>query len=92
MRTLGASQGQIAKILAIEYSLLAVLATVSGAVLSVLACVLLGWTVFDGEPYDFPWRLLLIGSAIVIVVTVSLGMLLSRGIAKVPPMQSIKES
>jgi len=92
LRTLGASQAQIARILAIEYTLLALLATTAGSGLAAGACLLLGQVVFESEPYTFPWLILITGSSIVIVVTVSLGMLLSRGIAKTPPMQAIKAS
>ena len=90
LRTLGASQGQIARILAIEYALLATLATVAGAGLAALASSLLSQNLFEAEAYVFPWALLLVGAGVVIVVTVVLGMLLSRGIAKTPPMASLK--
>jgi len=90
LRTLGASQGQIARILAIEYALLATLATVSGAGLAALASSLLSQSLFDAEMYVFPWTLLFTGAAAVIIITVVLGMLLSRGIAKTPPMYALK--
>jgi putative ABC transport system permease protein len=90
LRTLGASQGQIARILAIEYALLATLATVSGAGLAALASALLSQSLFDAEMYVFPWTLLFTAAAAVIIITVVLGMLLSRGIAKTPPMYALK--
>lgn len=90
LRTLGASQGQIARILAIEYALLATLATVAGAGLAALASALLSQNLFDSEVYVFPWGLLFGGAGGVIFVTMVLGMLLSRGIARTPPMASLK--
>jgi len=90
LRTLGASQGQIARILAIEYALLATLATVSGAGLAALASSLLSQSLFDAEMYVFPWTLLFTAAVAVIIITVVLGMLLSRGIAKTPPMYALK--
>ena len=90
LRTLGASQGQIARILAIEYLLLATLATLAGAGLASLATSLLSQNLFDADVYVFPWGQLLIGAVVVIAVTVTLGMLLSRGISKTPPMQALK--
>jgi len=92
LRTLGASQSQIAKILAIEYSLLSLLATIAGAGLATLACYLLGIYIFENETYKFPWQHLFLSSSVVILTTVSLGMFLSRGIAKTPPMLAIKEN
>lgn len=90
LRTLGASQGQIARILAIEYALLATLATVAGAGLAALASSLLSQNLFDADMYVFPWVMLITGSASVIIITVVLGMLLSRGIANTPPMYALK--
>ena len=90
LRTLGASQGQIARILAIEYALLATLATVAGAGLAALASSLLSQNLFDSDMYVFPWTLLITGSASVIIITVILGMLLSRSIANTPPMYALK--
>ena len=90
LRTLGASQSQIARILAIEYTLLATLATTTGAGLAALASSLLSTQLFGNDTYDFPWSQLFIGVASVIIITITLGMLLSRGIAKTPPMHALK--
>lgn len=90
LRTLGASRRQISQILAVEYTLLAVMATLAGSVLALVASVLLGDLVFDGEPYDVPWGILFAGIGVVVFVTVSLGMLLSRGIASRPPLQILR--
>ncbi len=90
LRTLGASQGQIARILAIEYTLLASIATIAGTGLAAIATALLSSFLFENEAYTFPWSQLLIGASSVIVITVTLGMLLSRGIANTPPMHALK--
>ena len=90
LRTLGAIQGQIARILAIEYALLATLATVAGTGLAALASYLLSQNLFEADVYVFPWGQLFVGVSVVIVITVTLGMLLSRGIAKTPPMHALK--
>jgi len=91
LRTLGASQGQIARILAIEYTLLASIATIAGTSLAAIATALLSSFLFENDAYTFPWSQLLIGATTVIVITVTLGMLLSRGIANTPPMHALKD-
>jgi len=90
LRTLGATRKQISQILAVEYTLLGLMATLSGAALAVIACILLGNNIFDGEPYTIPWLLLIQGIALVVLITVILGMLLSRGVASQPPLQILR--
>tara|TARA_B110000881_G_scaffold184171_1_gene171699 strand:- start:383 stop:1735 length:1353 start_codon:yes stop_codon:yes gene_type:complete len=90
LRTLGATRAQISKILAVEYTLLGSMATLSGATLAVVASMLLGNKVFDGEPYIIPWMLLAEGVGAVVLITVILGMLLSRGVASQPPLQILR--
>ena len=90
LRTLGATRAQISKILAVEYTLLGSMATLSGATLAVVASMLLGNKVFDGEPYVIPWLLLAEGVGAVVLITVILGMLLSRGVASQPPLQILR--
>lgn len=90
LRTLGASRQQISRILAIEYALLGCMATVTGAGLALLASTLLGQLVFEGDPYKIPWLMLASTTSGVIITTVILGMLLSRGIASQPPLQILR--
>ena len=90
LRTLGASRRQISSILAVEYALLAFMATVAGSLLALLASYLLGEAVFEGDPYEIPWGLLISGMAVVVSVTVAIGMLLSRGISNQPPLQILR--
>ena len=90
LRTLGASRRQISSILAVEYALLAIMATLAGALLALSASLLLGRLVFEGEAYEVPWGLLISGIIVVVVTTVSIGMLLSRGISSQPPLQIIR--
>lgn len=90
LRTLGASRGQISKILAVEYTLLALMATLAGSALALAASMLLGELVFEGEAYSVPWLQLGTGICSVIAITVILGMLLSRGVASRPPLQILR--
>ncbi|NWK57252.1 ABC transporter permease [Verrucomicrobiaceae bacterium N1E253] len=94
LRTLGASREQMARILAVEYALLGSMATLTGAVLALVASSLLGRLVFEGasegESYRIPWEMLALNSLSCICLIVLLGMLLSRGIAKQPPLQILR--
>lgn len=90
LRTLGASRRQISGILAVEYALLAVMATTAGSMLALTASMLLGKLVFEGDPYQIPWGLLAIGFAVVVTTTIIIGMLLSRGISSQPPLQILR--
>jgi putative ABC transport system permease protein len=90
LRTLGATRRQISQILAVEYALLALMATMAGSVLALTASVLLGNLVFDGDPYQIPWLLLATGVGSVVAITVVVGMLLSRGISNQPPLQILR--
>jgi putative ABC transport system permease protein len=90
LRTLGASRRQISSILAVEYALLALMATLAGSLLALIASILLGRAVFEGDPYQIPWGLLALGVAAVVSATVVIGMLLSRGISSQPPLQILR--
>ena len=90
LRTLGATRKQISRILAVEYVLLGLMATFAGAALALTASVLLGNLVFDGDPYTIPWGLLASGVTVVVVITVFLGMFLSRGVSTQPPLQILR--
>ena len=57
---------------------------------ALLASYLLGEAVFEGDPYEIPWGLLISGMVVVISVTVAIGMLLSRGISNQPPLQILR--
>ncbi len=92
LRTMGASRRQITQVLASEYILLSSMAVTAGAGLSVIACYLLGMQVFQGEAFVFPWLLMLATSVGFVIVIVSLGMLLSRGIAKRPPLEVLRSA
>ncbi len=89
LRTLGASRSQIRRILVWEYVLLGLFASVTGALLSLGA----GWLLASGVfkvPYTlWHWPL---AAAIVFVcgVTALLGMFLSRGVAKYPPLTILR--
>ena len=90
LRTLGASRRQISTILAVEYAMLALMATLAGSLLAVAASMLLGELVFEGDAYHIPWVLLVAGITVVVATTVVIGMLLSRGISSQPPLQILR--
>ncbi|MBT8045212.1 MAG: FtsX-like permease family protein, partial [Verrucomicrobiae bacterium] len=90
LRTLGATRKQISSILAVEYALLGLMATMAGSILAVTASYLLGRAVFEGDPYHIPWGLLATGITLVVATTIILGMLLSRGIANRPPLEVLR--
>lgn len=90
LRTLGASRAQISQILAVEYTLLALMATLAGSALALAASLLLGKLVFEGEAYSVPWVQLGTGIGVVIAITVVMGMLLSRGVASRPPLEILR--
>lgn len=89
LRTLGATRGQIMKILTAEYALLGVLAACNGILLANLAYWVIGTRVF-GLPFVFrPWPML---AAIVLVTGVTLlaGLLGNRRILNRPPLEVLR--
>ena len=79
LKTLGASRGQIVKILFVEYLFLGTLAALTGVVLSVIAAWLMAIFVFESTFFvSMPSLLLSIG--IVTLLTIAVGMFNSRGI------------
>ena len=89
LRTLGASRGQIRRILVTEYLLLGFFAALTGALLSLGFAWLLSWKVFDIPFNTWHWPLLA-AVALVCAVTAGLGMMLSRGIAGHSPLAVLR--
>lgn len=89
LRTLGASQSQIRRILFIEYLFLGMLAAVTGIVLALAASWLLAYLVFDSV---FAAGLVPVLAAFcaVVALTVGLGMLNSRGVFSHPPLEILR--
>ncbi|MFT4641212.1 MAG: putative ABC transport system permease protein [Verrucomicrobiales bacterium] len=90
LRTLGASNGQIWRILSSEYAALGFLASLVAVGLALLAFWPMAIFVFDA-----PLRInvSVVGLAILLssAVTLLLGLLLSRGITSIPPLEVIRQ-
>ena len=89
LRTLGASRGQIVRILAVEYFSVGLLAALSGVLLAVGA----GWAL-DRFVFQAPLALaaapLLVALLAVPAITVSTGLLMSRGVLNHPPLAILR--
>ena len=85
LRTLGASRGQIFSILLVEYAALGVLASVTGLLLAIAAGWALAKFLFH-TPFALTFTPLLLCLAVVSALTIVVGLLLSRGIIKTPPL------
>lgn len=89
LRTLGASRGQILKILVVEYFALGLLSALTGILLAVLAAWTLSALVFK-VPFAVAWIPLIIALLGVPAITVITGLLISRGILNHPPLAILR--
>ncbi len=89
LRTLGASRAQIWKILCAEYFLLSVLASATAILLALAASWALARFMFKLAYAPSPWPLLIAATG-VSVLTVSLGLLTSRGVTSAPPLEILR--
>jgi putative ABC transport system permease protein len=89
LRTLGASRGQILKILVVEYFALGFLAALAGILLAILAAWALAALVFKVS-FAVAVLPLLIALIMVPVITVATGLLISRGILNHPPLAILR--
>ena len=89
LRTLGASAAQVRLILVIEYAVLGMLSATTGLVLAAAAHVGLAVFVFEASPWP---DTLLFGGALAVVTLVSVlgGMLLSRGVTRESPLKILR--
>jgi putative ABC transport system permease protein len=89
LRTLGASEAQILRILTTEYAMLGLFAGLAGAVLSGVATWSLAVFVFE---LDYLSRLLpmVVAMAVLVCFTVMVGLLMSRGIARHSPLEILR--
>jgi putative ABC transport system permease protein len=90
LKTLGASRGQIVRILLAEYSLLGLLGSLTGLVLAIGG----GWAlihyVFDAEYSPALLPAVLIAVAM-LVLTVTIGLLAGRDVFKETPMSALRD-
>lgn len=89
LRTIGASQKHILKILILEYCFLGSIASLTGLVLSFAGSWALAFFVFEST-YILPGAGILWVLVIVTGLTVFLGMLNSRGITTRPPLEILR--
>ena len=89
LRTLGASEAQILRILTTEYAMLGLFAGLAGALLSGVATWMLAIYVFE---LDYLTRIWPMAAAMAVLVsfTVIVGLLMSRGIARHPPLEILR--
>jgi putative ABC transport system permease protein len=89
LRTIGAQTGHIYRITLIEFALLGVLATSVGAVLSLLA----SWGLLTGlfrADFVIPYGVTLGLCVSVLLIVVSLGLWISRGITRLSPLEVLR--
>jgi putative ABC transport system permease protein len=89
LRTLGASRGQIYRILLVEYFSLGFLAALTGLLLAMLAAWALARFVFHA-PFAPDFASLLLALLIVPGITVIAGFLMSRGVLSHPPLAVLR--
>nr|MBA2743324.1 ABC transporter permease [Chthoniobacterales bacterium] len=89
LRTLGASRMQIWKILCAEYAMLGLLASGTGIVLAVVSSWALARFVFELDYAPSLWPLLVAGLS-VSALTVTIGLLTSRGVGSTPPLEILR--
>ncbi len=89
LRTLGASRGQILKILVVEYFALGLLSALTGILLAILAAWALSALVFK-VAFAVAWIPLAIALLGVPAITVVTGLLISRGILNHPPLAVLR--
>ena len=89
LRTLGASRGQILKILVVEYFALGFLSALTGILLAILAAWALAALVFK-VTFVVAWLALAAALVTVPAITVVTGLLISRGILNHPPLAVLR--
>jgi putative ABC transport system permease protein len=89
LRTLGASQGQIRTIILTEYFFLGVFAALTGSLLAMAGGWALAKFVFEVEFLAYAWPIVA-AIGFVTLLTVTFGMLLSRGITTHPPLSILR--
>ncbi len=91
LKTLGATRGQIGRILLAEYALLGVLGSLTGMVLAFGGSWALVTFVFEGEFSAAPVPALLIAGAMT-VLAVTIGLLTGRDVFRETPMAALRDA
>ena len=89
LRTLGASRNQITKILAIEYLFLGIFAALTGITLAIASSWALAFFVFD-TPFVVTVGPLLVTLAVVVGLTLLIGIINSRGLSNRSPLEVLR--
>ncbi len=90
LRTLGASNAHVWRILSSEYLALGFLASLVGVILALVAFWPLATFVFD-SPFSVNVGVLLVAVVVSSLATLVLGLALSRGITTAPPLEVIRQ-
>ena len=89
LRTLGATKKQVLRIMNVEFLLLGTLATLTGAALSILGSWGLAAFTFELS-FAVAWVPLIVSASVIIVLTVLIGRLASRGLHDKPPLEVLR--
>jgi putative ABC transport system permease protein len=90
LRTLGATKKQLQQILLVEYTVLGVLAAVTGGGLAVIANILLAKFLFKTDVVLPP--LVLLGAVVsAVAITLATGLFTNRGVANTPPLEILRQ-
>jgi putative ABC transport system permease protein len=89
LKTLGASKHTVLLIMTVEYLFLGVFAAATGILLALAAAWSLSYFVFEGPFVVAPWALLL-AFAVVIALTIGIGLFNSRGLYDKPPLDVLR--
>ena len=90
LRTLGATRSQLQQILLVEYTVLGVLAALTGGGLAVIANALLTKFVFKTDIVFAP-LVLLVAVVSAVVITLATGLFTNRGVASTPPLEVLRQ-
>lgn len=90
LRTIGATRAQLTQIMLVEYSVLGVLAAVTGGLLAVVANILLAKFVFHVPP-AIPLLELAVAMVAAVTVTLLTGLVANRGVTNHPPLQVLRQ-
>ena len=88
LRTLGATRGQILRVVVAEYATLGFIAAVTGLGLAIAAAWALARWVFE-SPFGVPASIALLG-ALVVVGTALIGLLNSRDVVRLAPLEVLR--